>query len=243
MKDSIPLNRRIWLSIGPWLMAWVLRIWFGTLRVEVLNHEVFNDYFLNNRTQKVVAGCWHRNAIFFIYFFRKLPQNRIIMVSRSRDGEFTARLARQLGYDAVRGSAAGGRRARGGVSALKAMISHLNHSSQGCLAGTAVDGPQGPPRKLKKGLLLAAKQTNAFFIPMACSGTKLITLKKTWDQTVIPLPFSKVVVTFGAPFPMTRDHTPEEVNLMHHKAEQALNNITDEVDAICGYEGVDGNKG
>jgi hypothetical protein len=239
----MPLKRKIWLSVGPWLMAWILRIWFGTLRVEVRNQEVYRDYFLNNRDKKVVAGCWHRNAIFFIYFFRTLPQNRILMVSRSRDGEFTARLGRYLGYNAVRGSAASGREARGGVSALKALIGHLNETPGACFAGTAVDGPQGPPRKLKKGLLLAAKQTNAFFIPMACSGTALITFTKAWDKTIIPLPFSKVVVTFHAPFPLKRDDAPEEVNRLQREAEQALNHLTDEVDSVCGYEGVGGLKG
>ena len=73
--------------------------------------------------------------------------------------------------------------------------------------------------------------------PMACSGTRLITFKKSWDKTIIPVPFSRVVVSFHAPFSMKRDQTPEEVERIQLAAERALNDLTDDVDRLCGYQG------
>jgi lysophospholipid acyltransferase (LPLAT)-like uncharacterized protein len=104
--------------------------------------------------------------------------------------------------------------------------------------GTAVDGPQGPPRQLKKGLLLAAKKTGAYFIPMACSGTRVISFTKAWDKTIIPLPFSKIVMAFDRPFIIPPDISREDFDTLFERTENVLNELTDTVDKLAGYQTV-----
>ena len=218
------------------LIHLIMRLWFATVRVEVLNPGLYEEYFIKNRERgHVVAGCWHRGLIFFLYFFRNLD-NRLVMVSRSRDGELVARVCRRLGYEVVRGSSAMGRPGRGGLEALKAMIDRLNAVDKPSFAGTALDGPLGPARKIQKGLLLAAKRTGAFFIPMALSGTRVLTFKKTWDRTIIPLPFSKVVIDFGQPFIIPAGLSGAELDELGRKTEEELNELTDRLDRRCGYQ-------
>ncbi len=225
-------KRKLALVVIPTVAYWVIRIWFGTVRVRILDRDIYEEYFLGtDRTDNVVAGSWHRHAVFFFYFFRRL-KNRVIMVSRSKDGEFTARIARRLGYECVRGSST-----RGGHDALRAMIDYMNQGGPKRFCGTAVDGPQGPARKLKKGLLVAAKETGAVFLPMACSGTRVFTFSKAWDKTIIPKPFSKMVITFGRPFKIPHDISEEDLEELRRKTEGLLNELTDKVDEICGYTG------
>jgi len=224
-KDKLKLN------ISASLITLLARIWFGTVRVKVLNQEVYDKYFKGERSGHVVAGSWHRHSIFLFYFFRTLG-SRAIMISRSKDGELTARIAQRLGYTPIRGSSS-----KGGGKALHAMMDFLNKSSEKRLCGTPVDGPKGPHRKMKKGMLALTKETGAVFIPMTCSGYRVITLERAWDKTILPKPFSKVVVDFGEPVIIPKDVTDEEFEKIRQDLEVILNQLTDNADRLCGYTG------
>jgi lysophospholipid acyltransferase (LPLAT)-like uncharacterized protein len=223
---------KVRLEISASLITLLARIWFGTVRVKVLNREVYEKYFKGSRSGHVVAGSWHRHSIFLFYFFRNLG-SRAIMISRSMDGELTARIAKRLGYTPIRGSSS-----KGGEKALDAMIDFLNHSDKKRLCGTPVDGPRGPARQMKKGMLALAKETGAVFIPMACSGNRVITLKRAWDKTILPKPFSRVMVDFDEPVFIPNDVTDEAFEKIRQDLEVKLDQLTDKVDRLCGYTGV-----
>jgi hypothetical protein len=222
---------KIRLEITAFLAVTLVRLWFGTVRVEILNRPVYEKYFKDPATGNVVAGSWHRHAIFLFYFFRNLGP-RGIMISRSRDGSLTARIAQYLGYTPVRGSSS-----KGGKQALSAMIRYMQNTDEKRLCGTAVDGPRGPARKMKNGMAVLAMRSGSWFIPMACSGTRVITFSKAWDKTIIPKPFSKVVIDFGQPVKIPRTATDEEFASICADLEDEHNRLTDKVDSICGYSG------
>lgn len=222
---------KVKLEISASLITLLARIWFGSVRVNVLNSDVYEKYFKGNRSGHVVAGSWHRHSIFLFYFFRNLG-SRAIMISRSMDGELTARIARRLGYTPIRGSSS-----KGGGKALDAMIDFLNSSDDKRLCGTPVDGPRGPRRKMKKGMLALAKETGAVFIPMACSGNRVFTLKRAWDRTILPKPFSRVMVDFDDPVFIPKDVTADDFERIRQDLERKLDRLTDKVDLLCGYTG------
>jgi len=223
-----------WLTTkaAPWLAYTIVRLWFGTVRVKILNPSVYRDYFLKGANgRNVVAGSWHRHAVFFFYFFRTLGP-RGIMISKSKDGEFTAKIAEHLGYTPIRGSSS-----RGGAAALQGLIRFMQVQGETRFCGTAVDGPRGPARVIKTGMLAVAKESGSWFIPMACSGTRVMTFPKAWDRTIIPKPFSKIVMDFGAPFIIPKDISPVDMEEMRRNTGVILNKLTDNVDRICGYAG------
>jgi len=153
------------------------------------------------------------------------------MISRSLDGEMTAAIARQYGYTPVRGSSS-----KGGGKALQQMVNVMNKGDKKYLCGTAVDGPQGPPRKLKKGMVAVARQTGALFVPMACSGNRVITFPKAWDRTILPKPFSRMIIEFGEPVAIREDISEDELKDLCQNLEDKLNQMTDRVDRMCGYK-------
>ena len=212
------------------LVTALARLWFGTVCVELLNRSIYEEYFRTAHTGNVVAGSWHRHAIFLFYFFRDLGQ-RGIMISRSRDGEMTAGIARRFGYTPIRGSSS-----RGGGKALAEMVRFMSVPGVKRLCGTAVDGPRGPARVLKKGMLALAKETGAWFVPVACSGNRLVTLHRAWDRTILPKPFSRVIVDFGQPFRVAPDISAEDFEALRAKTEGLLNRLTDRVDRLCGQQ-------
>jgi len=226
------LKDRIRISILASLATLIIRIWFFTVRIEIVNQDIYDDYFRQPGEKKnVVAGSWHRHSIFLFYFFRNL-ENRLIMISRSKDGEITSKVAKSFGYSPVRGSST-----RGGRKALQALIQIMKSGSRKYLCGTPVDGPRGPARKLKRGMVVLARETDSFFIPMACSGTNVITFHKAWDKTIIPKPFSKMVIGFMPPIKIPVDRTGEDFEAQCKKIESDLDQLTDKLDRICGYTG------
>jgi len=231
IKD-LTLMERLKISLLSLLASWFVRLWFGTVRVKIINRPIYEEYFLSNNDKgNIVVASWHRHAVFLFYFFRNI-KNGVAMVSRSKDGELVARVGKRFGYDSVRGSSS-----KGGGEALLAMINYMNKGGAPKFCGTAVDGPRGPARILKKGMLVLAKETGSYFIPMACSGTKVITFHKAWDKTIIPYPFSAVVMEFHDPFIIPKDISEEELENLRVRTEKIFNKITDNVDKIAGYNG------
>ena len=212
------------------LATWLARLWFATVRVSIVNRAIYDRHFRQiEQPHHVVGASWHRHAIFLFYFFRNLG-DRLIMISRSRDGEITAAIAKRFGYRPVRGSSS-----RGGRQALQEMIAIMNTDDRKYLCGTAVDGPQGPARRMKKGMLAVARQTGALFVPMACSGNRLFTITKAWDRTILPRPFSRVTIIFGQPVSIPAELTDEKLEALRLQLEDELNQLTDQVDRMCGY--------
>jgi lysophospholipid acyltransferase (LPLAT)-like uncharacterized protein len=214
------------------LASWVARIWFGSVRFNILNREVYDQFIAKTpRKNNAVVATWHRHVIPTYFFFRSV-EDLLIMGSRSRDGEFATRLGRRFGLQFTRGSSS-----HGGHDALGEMIEYMKAGTHGRICSTPVDGPQGPARKLKKGMLVLAKETGAFFIPMACSGKGTITFSKAWDQTIFPLPFSEMFLDFHPPFKIPSNLSESELEEWRVKVEHILNQLTDRVDRIAGYCG------
>lgn len=230
---SYTIKQKTKAAVIGFLVAWLARIWFATVRVTIVNRNVYDRHFRQTgRPHHVVGASWHRHAIFLFYFFRNLG-DRLIMISRSLDGEMTANIARRFGYAAVRGSSS-----RGGRQALEQMIDVMNAGDKKYLCGTAVDGPRGPARIMKKGMAAVARQTGALFVPMACSGNRLITFSRAWDKTILPKPFSRITIIFGEPVRIPADLGNSELETICQDLEDRLNHLTDEVDRICGYRTV-----
>lgn len=65
------------------------------------------------------------------------------------------------------------------------------------------DGPAGPPKVLKKGVLHMALQSGIPIVPLRIFTPRQIVLKKTWERKRVPLPFSTIRVIYGEPIPVT----------------------------------------
>lgn len=70
------------------------------------------------------------------------------------------------------------------------------------------DGPKGPPHVLKKGVLHIAAGSGVPVVPVRMRATRAIPLR-TWDGKVLPVPFSKIIVTLGTPIQVDEDNFDE----------------------------------
>lgn len=92
-------------------------------------------------------------------------------------------------------------------AALKTLISRLKMKRD--VAIITPDGPRGPRHRIKPGIAIAAKETNASIIPFTWTCDKYWELK-SWDKMQIPKPFATIHATFGAPVTLTKESAIED---------------------------------
>jgi len=109
------------------------------------------------------------------------------MTSASKDGELIARIMKYFGAGAVRGSSS-----RRGAQAFKEALEEI---SQGKDIVITPDGPRGPIYQLHPGVTKLAAQSACSILPIHVQYHKSFRFK-SWDRFHLPLPFSRVKVTF-----------------------------------------------
>jgi len=114
------------------------------------------------------------------------------MFSASPDGEIAARSLRPFGLRAARGSTR-----KGGRRALEEMLRMMREGEIDHPALT-VDGPLGPFRKAKPGIVSLARTLGKPVLPISFSA-KRVWILRSWDRTVLVKPFSRVVAELGPP--------------------------------------------
>jgi lysophospholipid acyltransferase (LPLAT)-like uncharacterized protein len=145
------------------------------------------------------------------YRFRN--QGLAVMTSRSFDGEYIARIIQKLGFSAVRGSSS-----RGGVGALLGMRKVLE---QGHCAVFTIDGPRGPRYVAKPGPVLLAKIAG---VPISCFyvAVERAWILNSWDQMIVPKPFSRAVTYVSSPMSVPADATDEQMAALHQQMQETL---------------------
>ena len=136
---------------------------------------------------------WHETLLPLLWRHRN--QGVTIVVSEARDGQYLADLAAALGYRTVRGSST-----RGGARALLGAVRVLQ--AAGAVAFTP-DGPRGPRRELKPGVVAAAQRGGGVIVPVHAEADRAWRLH-SWDRFMIPKPLARVWITYGRPFEVAK---------------------------------------
>src|SRR2546428_2088950 len=136
-----------------------------------------------------IYALWHNSFFLAVYFWRK--QGVIVMSSRSFDAEYTARCLQRLGYGLAKGSST-----RGAIGGLIEMVRLMR---AGCPTAFTIDGPRGPRFVAKMGAVLLAKKTGHPILPFTITAAKFWEVKKSWDRSQVPRPFTRARVDIAAP--------------------------------------------
>lgn len=171
------------IAVVPKLYVGLTALWFGTCPLHIRGRKNLERVLAEGAA---VVPFWHYSVFYMLYHMRQYPG--VAMVSSSRDGEYIARVAELLNFETVRGSAN-----RFGVRALKGMVDHVK---QGKNAGIVADGSQGPPLKMQPGAVMLAAKSGSPIMPVVWA-TKRYKAFKSWDHSVLPMPFSPIILRYG----------------------------------------------
>lgn len=218
-KHSFKIRFTAWAGS---LLVWiVIQLWFRSCRVKVFGKDVWDRQMTENGN-KVLGAGWHRGLFYIAYHFRNL--NGAIMSSRSKDGELITSLLKRFGYATPRGSSG---RDKGGKQALAEFIEVVR---QGRPGGLATDAPQGPPYVSKHGVVAAAAATGATIVPFGWYAERNFRFN-SWDRTIVPKPFSKLVAVYDRePIKVPADADRETLESYRRLVDERLNRIAYQTD-------------
>jgi len=185
--------RRMYYFLGTPILRGVLKLVAATYRVEAIIGEDRIKPYLDGKA--VCAPVyWHQHHILcssLVKRWIKRGFKACFLVSGSVDGEVPERIARAWGAEVIRGSAN-----QSGALALRDMQSMMK---RGYSIITTADGPQGPKYEIKSGFLVMARVGNVPVLPISCAASNTRQLNR-WDDFMVPLPFSRVVLAIGEPY-------------------------------------------
>lgn len=75
------------------------------------------------------------------------------------------------------------------------------------------DGPAGPPKQLKPGVLIMAKETGVPIIPITMSASPKWVIG-TWDSKKMPLPFSHIRIEYHRPIYIENDFDDSDIRAL-----------------------------
>ena len=191
------------------LVAWLIRLIGFTIRLEVEDRARVTD---PTSKQPMIWAFWH-NRMFVVPLLRlRHARHRTgaVLTSASRDGAIVAGAMKSFGLNPVRGSSS-----RRGVTALLELNSTLERGED---VAVTPDGPRGPRYKVGAGAIFLARRTGAGILPIRVEYSRALKLK-SWDQFMIPLPFSKARIICEELIFLPPD---ADVELAEKQLEQAL---------------------
>lgn len=154
---------------------------------------------------------WHGRAFPVLRAMKGLPA--AVLVSPSKDGELSMAVLRQLGYPIIVGSSS-----RGGARAMKEMIRTLRG---GMTIAITPDGPRGPIHSITDGVAFLAHMTGYPVVPVGIHVERAWRMP-SWDRFTVPKPFARIHAHMGAPIPVPRRISEEEVRALTPGIREAM---------------------
>lgn len=178
--------------IGQFLV-WAAKLMAGNLRIYGFDH------ILECRRQgrPIIFAGWHgHNLVNMAAYYSVLRKDFkcAIMVPEIADGMVLDHLGRKIDIDVVKV-----RSELGPSQWARATAVMIKYIRGGHCALLSPDGPNGPACKVKPGIVLMGQKSDAVVIPASVASRGAVKLRKRWDMHLVPMPWSRTVIHFGAP--------------------------------------------
>jgi lysophospholipid acyltransferase (LPLAT)-like uncharacterized protein len=198
-----------------------IRLLHATMRLEYRGKEHL-DAARRSPGQYILA-FWHSRFVMMPYAY---TGDRItVLSSRHRDSEMLARILLRFGLDLSKGSSS-----RGGAAGL---LEILRKVKRGYDVGMTPDGPKGPRRRVKAGVVAAARLSGLPIVPVTFCAAPARRLR-SWDRTLVPRPYARGVFVYGEPIAVPRETEGDDDETYRLRLEADLDRLTDALDEELG---------
>ncbi len=208
------MKKLLFNYVIPYLLFGLVYLWCMTLRSKNMNEEEENHF--KNLTGPYILTLWHGRIFYLFYYLRRHP-DYFLLISPSEDGDLLARLARLMGYSVIRGSTY-----KKAVSAARSLIKVLRRNQRIIIIA---DGSRGPRCVAQPGSVQLAGITGTPIFPMTFGAKNKVVLN-SWDQFIIPLPFTRCTLNFSSPISLPPKSSEQIIEEKRLELENALNRIS-----------------
>ncbi len=216
-----PASERLLLAVAPRIGYAYIRLLHATMRFDVRGREHLED--ARRDPGRFILAFWHSRFVMMPYSY---PGEKItVLSSRHRDSELLARILERFGLDLTKGSST-----RGGAAGL---LEILRKVKRGYDVGMTPDGPKGPRRRVKPGVVAVARFSGLPIVPVTFSASRGRRLR-SWDRTLLPCPFSRGVFVYGTPIRVPRETGEDGEEPFRLLLESELDRLTDDLDRELG---------
>lgn len=176
------------LKILSFLIYYIVRLLNLTYRYRYIGLEN-----LPPPRAKHILAIWHQNL--FPGILAQNGHHYVVIVSKSKDAEPVAYTCNRLGHRVERGSSKKGNVDKGGKVAKDQMIETLKLGIPGAVT---IDGPKGPAKEVKPGIISMAKKAEIPIVPYIVIPDRYYSFN-SWDRFRFPKPFCRIIVSYGKP--------------------------------------------
>ena len=170
------------------VLSIVLKFIYGTNKIIVTGRKNYMKMIEGNKS--IIFSVWHGHLLSIVYDLRNLKINAL--AGTHKDADLISQIAKRWGWNMIRGSSK-----KNGAIAYKTMLRLLNQSTNTMLFITP-DGPSGPPRIPKNGIIGLAQNCKVGIIPIRVQYTKSWGFKN-WDTFYVAKPFGSISINYGKP--------------------------------------------
>ncbi len=206
------------MDFGGELATIGLRGWMKTLDYRAVFYDRSIDPALGFDRSRIYV-FWHENILLPLYVRGNC--NLAMLLSQHGDADILARVAKNFGFDCVRGSTYKG--------AARAILELKERSASQHLTITP-DGPRGPRRKMAQGPIYLASRLQLPLVVMGF-GYDRPWRANSWDRFAVPRPFSRARAIVGPPMMLPAGLDREGIENCRQRAERLLNCLTAEAEA------------
>ena len=195
------------------LSSIILKILYGLNQKYVKGRK---NYLNNIQTGRpVIIAVWHGHLLSIVHDLRNEKVKAV--AGTHKDADLISKVAERWGWSMIRGSSK-----EKGIIAYKAMIKSLK--VPGSMLFITPDGPTGPRRIPKPGIIRAAQATNAVIIPTSVYSTKNWGFTN-WDTFYLEKPFGRIFIEYGSPLEFDKNiHQDDCITEFISAMEQTENN-------------------
>jgi lysophospholipid acyltransferase (LPLAT)-like uncharacterized protein len=159
-----------------------IKIVGGKLSWKILKHSCMINS--NIESGPVIFASLHRDMIASLMYLS--GSDTSLLISNSNDGDILESVLSVENFNFIRGSSG-----NDGSVAYKRLVTEL---ANGKSVGLAVDGPQGPHGHIQEGVIAISILTGCPIVPLTIDYSLKLSLNN-WDETAVPVPFSRIKVT------------------------------------------------
>ncbi len=179
----------------------------------------------------IILIIWHGRSLLPCYFWKNKKQFPMsALVSPHRDGRLIAAVLRHFGIKVIDGST--------NEHARSAALSLMRELQDNNAITISPDGPKGPNMQLGHSALYFAQKSGKPIVGMTYS-VKGAKFANSWDKMLLPPLFSRGIAAATEPFLVADNLSEEQLEQQRLKIEQALNELTWQIDAELGLPKVE----
>ena len=153
-----------------------------------------------NLGKSVILCVWHARLLSVVHNLKNEKVNAL--AGTHQDADIISRVAASWGWNMIRGSS----KEKGDIAYRK--IFKILREKQNIFFITP-DGPTGPPKIPKLGIIRASQKTQTKIIPIGVYSTRNWGFTN-WDTFFLEKPFGKLFIKYGAPIQFGKNESSEK---------------------------------